>query len=95
MGTTQTKQEDVVIAQTASGGSNSTSVPEEKFTTTNVLLGIITAILILAAIITLYRLFKRSQEALIDRRITLRELQRSFRMRRGTTTGAPSEGCVV
>lgn len=84
MGNKQYKQEDIVIAQNASGGSNTASAAEDlKFHagTTNILLLVIVTLMALGGVYGVYRLYKKTHKKWMRREITLNEFRRSFRLR--------------
>lgn len=78
MGKTQSKEE-IIIAQNAAGGSNTSSIEEIKMqiSTTNIILGIIVIMFLLVGCFFVLKIYKNCHTQLIRRELNSGYLRRS------------------
>ena len=79
MGTTSSKEE-VIIAQTAAGGSNTATVTQEQISTISAMLLFIAVCLAIVIIGVAVRLYRRCHQNWIEEKINQREVQRAVQM---------------
>lgn len=76
MGKPQSKQEEVIIAQT--GGTNTASASQDHPSyTTNQLLGVLIGFIALLSLLAFYKYYKKAHKKWIRREITMNDLRRS------------------
>ncbi|PZC82927.1 hypothetical protein B5X24_HaOG209370 [Helicoverpa armigera] len=75
MGST-TSKEEVIVAQTAAGGSNVATVAKEQLATTNTVLFFIATCFALMIIGVVFWLYRRCHQNWIEEKIRQREMQR-------------------
>lgn len=79
MGTTSSKEE-VIIAQTASGGTNAATVTQEQLTTVSAILLFIAVCLAVVIAGVALRMYKRCHQGWVEEKIQQREVQKAVQM---------------
>ena len=79
MGST-TSKEEVIIAQTASGGSNAATVTLEQLSAINTVLLFIAVCLAVCIIVVAVRMYRRCHQGWIEEKLNQREVQRAVQM---------------